>query len=1062
MTGSTSKQLSPFYLNNTLVVPNKNLIERAGQAITIQPKQMEVLCYFAANAGELVTSDALIENCWPNQYISDSPLHKCIASLRKALDDDKAHPSYIKTLPKKGYLLVAHLATIDNDKDALSPEPVLPTPRWLNGNPYQGQEPYQTQHQDVFFGRQRFVHQCVQRLPKVRVQIITALPRQGSTSLLKAGLYPTLKKMTLKSESVFRSVFYYSLREHCAQSIRHIETTLVQLGAQEKLIVLLDDLDKVSLCSDALACIKRISDDSRIHWLVPCAHLLPSQRVNQLCATGLIADSEEYAQGEVILPLFSYADFYQIISRPFELAGNPLGNGIDELILDEVSQGVSSVGLLQRYLQQLYQKHSQTPLDEQRYQRFTFSIFLASYTAEVTQQLDTNEQAELSYFFPGLVTISSENHHQSVRQTLLLEEGADEFNMPVLQALIRADLLVPVVQATGNAMQQVELQLACDALLKEWHRLSKWITDNLNVLFLTQDISIAYNRWQGQKQHQDYLLKNPSQIKEIIKIGLLEKQSALINAQIKQYLVLSAKKYRAGVRLKRLVGAVLFSAAFALVLFGIKVNQQKEQISEANRAAENLISFMLSDLKAKLEPIGKLELLSMVANKTLQYFDHQGSEQLSTSAAVQLADAFTLLGQVAYEKRQFEQAHKLFRQGAQTLAAQLSKTPDDAPLLEQQMLNYFWLGQLHYQQEKYDSAEQAFSGYLSNAERLLALAPDNQHYQLELSYALNNLGAVAYKTNDILAAEQYFERSLSLKTQVLKYQPKNNGLISDIAGTYSWQGNIQDRKGALEKALPFYEKATELRKVIYNKDTENSINTLKLFDIVQKMSVALLNIGDYQRALDTVKSSNALIAKLLELDTENISHHEKSLINTLIELICYRLTGQHEQVLLKLATLDDSWLSIPMSERSILARSALKKIELERAYSLANRSTLVAIEYLKNKQDIVMDTAENTLLTLAQFVVFTRYIEMLNQTQIAINTQDQVMAEQWLAQYQPLIDSHINNRELFIRWEIVGHYLLLQMLTGSPINPVLLESFKASGYRPDEFTLLFNPTEENL
>ncbi|CAM4294788.1 winged helix-turn-helix domain-containing protein [Pseudoalteromonas byunsanensis] len=1062
MAGSTSKQLSPFYLNNTLVVPNKNQIERAGQAITIQPKQMEVLCYFAANAGELVTSDALIENCWPNQYISDSPLHKCIASLRKALDDDKAHPNYIKTLPKKGYLLVAHVAAIDKDSDELITTPETRKPKWLNGNPYPGQDAYQSQHQDVFFGRQRFIHQCVKRLSKVRVQIITAFPRQGSTSLLKAGLYPVLKMRTLTADSTFRGVFYCSLLEHSGKPLQEVEAALTQLGAQEKLIVLLDDLEKVPQCVDTLACIKRISGDRRIHWLVPCAHLLPSERVSQLCATGLIADSDEYTKSESILPAFSYADLYQIISRPFELADSPLGNGVDELILDQVSQGVASIGLLQSYLQQLYQKHSQVPLDEQSYQHFTFSQFLKNYTAEVTQQLSASEQAELSYFFPGLVTISSENHHQSVLQTLLLKEGALEFNMPVLQILIRADLLVPAAQCTGNGVQQVELQLACDALLKDWEKLSKWIADNLDVLFLTQDISIAYNRWQGQHRHQDYLLKNPSQIQEIIKIGLIEKQSALVNEQIKNYLALSARKYRAGVRLKRTVAAMLLTATLALVMFGVKVNQQKEQISEANRAAENLISFMLSDLKAKLEPIGKLELLSMVANKALQYFDHQGSEQLSSSAATQLADAFTLLGQVAYEKRQFEQAYKLFRQGAQTLAVQLHKTPEDAPLLEQQMLNYFWLGQLHYQQEKYNLAEQEFNGYLENAERLLALAPNNQYYQLELSYALNNLGSVAYKTNDILAAEQYFERSLNLKTQVLKYQPQNNALISDIAGTYSWQGNIQDRKGALDKALSFYEKATELRKVIYNKDTENSVNTLRLFDIVQKMSAALLSIGDYQGALDTVKDSNVLIDKLLEVDAENISHHEKSLINTLIELICYRQTKQHNQVLLKLATLDDSWQAIPDSARTLLARSALKKIELERAYSLANHSTLVATEYLKNKQSPVPDATENNQLTLAQFVVFTRYIEMLNQHQIAIREQEQAMAEQWIALYRPLIESHVNNKELFIRWEIVGHYLLLKTLTDSPANPVLLESFKASGYRPDEFTLLFNPTEENL
>ncbi|BBN82253.1 hypothetical protein PA25_22380 [Pseudoalteromonas sp. A25] len=1063
MTGPTSKQHSPFYLNNTLVIPDKNVLERAGHSITVQPKQMDVLCYFADHAGELVTSEALIENCWPNQYISDSPLHKCIASLRKALEDDKAHPNYIKTLPKKGYLLVANVTCVDHSAQQSGGAMNVsssPTSEWLSGNPYPGQGAYELHLQDVFMGRQRFIRQCVTRSLEERLQIISTLPRQGSTSLLQAGLYPAFRKLTLQQSNNFKAVFYCCVTCEPALVFNEIAATLTQLGSAERLLILLDDIDNLhqqDASAQILARLKEFASVARVHWVIPCATWSESQSLKQLQALGLIDDTQAYEQALTAMPAFNYAELYQLISRPFELAGHSLhaAGAIDELILEDVTTHGYAIGLLQRYLQQLFMNHSNTPLGAQSYPRFTFARFLKQYTTQVMQQLSDVDKAELTALFPSLVTISSEDHHQRVRQTLVLDANAQALTMNSITLLVESDLLMPVSKYVQNGTEKVAFMLSCDLLLDEWEMLSLWIERNLHELFLTQDITIAYSRWEGQNRHRDYLLSNPSQLQKIAKSSLMKSSSLLINRNIREYLALSVKKYRAGNRLKQSVAAVLLLASSALVFFGIKVQQQNTQISEANQAAENLISFMLSDLKAKLEPIGKLELLSMVANQALQYFADQGSEQLSQNAAIQLADAFTLLGQVAYQKRQFEQAHKLFRQGAQALRTQLDKAPNAEPLLEQQMLNYFWLGQLHYQQEQYDTAQQAFQGYLHNAQHLLALQPDNQHYQLELSYAFNNLGSVAYKQNNILAAEQYFNRSLDLKSDLLKYQPGNNALISDIAGTYSWQGNIQDRKGAIDKALPYYEKAVELRKVIYNKDTENTLSMIRLFDVLQKKSATLLSLGQYQRVLDEFNNSHILITQLQDLDRENVSHNEKSLINTLIELIALRQTDQDEQVMLNLTTLDNSGLKPPNSELSILARSTLKKIELERAYSLANRSVPVALAYLKSIQLAVPEGTEPNLLTLSEFVVFTRYLELLATQHETFDSIHKQKAEQWLTLYRPLIEAHQNGEDQFIKWEIVGHYLLLQRLLNKPLTPELLDSFKASGYRPDEFTLLF-------
>ena len=68
---------------------------------------MDVLNYLAENAGQVVSHDELLKHFWHGSFPSDHAVHKAIAELRSALGDDAHHPSYIRTIPKRGYSLIA-------------------------------------------------------------------------------------------------------------------------------------------------------------------------------------------------------------------------------------------------------------------------------------------------------------------------------------------------------------------------------------------------------------------------------------------------------------------------------------------------------------------------------------------------------------------------------------------------------------------------------------------------------------------------------------------------------------------------------------------------------------------------------------------------------------------------------------------------------------------------------------------------------------------------------------------------------------------------------------------
>jgi len=96
-----------FRLNPWLIEPSLGRISADGVERVIEPKTMAVLVHLAARAGEVTSSDELIDSVWCGRPMGDNPVHRCISQLRNALGDDARRPRYIGTIPKRGYRLLS-------------------------------------------------------------------------------------------------------------------------------------------------------------------------------------------------------------------------------------------------------------------------------------------------------------------------------------------------------------------------------------------------------------------------------------------------------------------------------------------------------------------------------------------------------------------------------------------------------------------------------------------------------------------------------------------------------------------------------------------------------------------------------------------------------------------------------------------------------------------------------------------------------------------------------------------------------------------------------------------
>src|ERR1043166_3128972 len=81
---------------------NASLV-RDGKAVALAPTPFAVLCALVRHPGQLLTKDALLDEVWGHQFVSESVLKTVISDLRTLLGDDARKPRFIETVSRRGY-----------------------------------------------------------------------------------------------------------------------------------------------------------------------------------------------------------------------------------------------------------------------------------------------------------------------------------------------------------------------------------------------------------------------------------------------------------------------------------------------------------------------------------------------------------------------------------------------------------------------------------------------------------------------------------------------------------------------------------------------------------------------------------------------------------------------------------------------------------------------------------------------------------------------------------------------------------------------------------------------
>lgn len=93
--------------------------------VALAPKPLAVLCAFVERPGEILAREDLEAKVWPDVRVTDAVLRYTIRQLRRTLGDDAAHPSFIATVPRRGWKLIAQVR-VDADDGTRELTPCAP------------------------------------------------------------------------------------------------------------------------------------------------------------------------------------------------------------------------------------------------------------------------------------------------------------------------------------------------------------------------------------------------------------------------------------------------------------------------------------------------------------------------------------------------------------------------------------------------------------------------------------------------------------------------------------------------------------------------------------------------------------------------------------------------------------------------------------------------------------------------------------------------------------------------------------------------------------------------
>lgn len=513
-------------------------------------------------------------------------------------------------------------------------------------NPYKGLHPFYEADEEDFFGREVLVEQLIDRLKankgEVRFLALVGPSGSGKSSVIRAGLVPALR-----SGAVAGSENWYVIQMlPGAHPLEELETALLriavnppdrllhQMREDERGLVraikrsLPDDDSELLLFIDQFEEVFTLveNESERSHFLRSITAAVRGKRSRVRVVVTLRADFYDrpllypefgellHTHMETVMPL-SPAELERAISGPADRVGVSLESGLISEIVTDVSDEPGALPLLQYALTELFENREDGQLTSQAYRAVGGVAGALGRSAEREYvELDEPGKDAAKQLFLRLVTVG---------------ESAEETRRRVLQVEINS--LSGNIQAVTEAYGQARLlsfdrdpvtrgptvEVAHEALLREWTRLRGWLEENRAGLRFQSVLAIAAGAWRESGSDSSFLLRGSRldqfegwaantaitltrEEAEFLEVSLSSRKERIDAEEARRKKELEAARQladaernraeeqtRSSIRLRRLAGVLGFTLLAALVLSFFAFQQSRIAEAENRLAASH-------------------------------------------------------------------------------------------------------------------------------------------------------------------------------------------------------------------------------------------------------------------------------------------------------------------------------------------------------------------------------------------------------------------------------------------------------------------------------------------
>jgi energy-coupling factor transporter ATP-binding protein EcfA2 len=488
--------------------------------------------------------------------------------------------------------------------------------------PYRGLEAFREAQHGVFFGRTRVVTEMVNRLSSGRLLAILGPSGSGKSSLVLAGLIPSLKSgrvaeheatpasdrwqylppivpgihPLLSLASVIGGAVATAERrqqEADAMSpepqrfVRHLDAGGVPS------VVIVDQFEEVfTLCTDEAERRAFVDTLLAVTQSKAAAHrvvlTMRSDFEPQIAALPKLQAVFDRAQYRI--PPFNAAELREVIEKPAELVGLKFEEGIVDRLVNEILGEPAGLPLLQFALLKLWERRDRNRVTFEAYRSVGGPLKALERSAEelyarlLAEEQVTARRILLRIVRPGNSLEVTSN--RVLRNSVHGSEPRERVDR-VLDKLIAAGLLR---QTGGPRAEEVQIEVAHEALLRNWPRLVEWLDDERIRLRRRFSVTAAAQQWAAHGKDPGGLLGG----------SLLEEAGTYddLDATEREFVVASSEALARETRQKErafrvLVGLLVLVIVFATGIALIAVRLQRALGAE--REQRNSLEFALAE-----------------------------------------------------------------------------------------------------------------------------------------------------------------------------------------------------------------------------------------------------------------------------------------------------------------------------------------------------------------------------------------------------------------------------------------------------------------------------------